>query len=248
MLRIHAREPPVPVRPPSFKVSCEIGLRSLKRGNEAEDDAGQQRNAERERESAPINPDLVNARDLNLVDFDQRADPEPCQRQSESAANHREQRAFGQQLSNDAAPSGAKRRSDRHLFLPVGRPRQQQVGDVRAGDQQNEADDSHQYPQRLANVADHEFIKRLRGQSPVAAIRAGHILLSQIGGYGVQLGLRLPDLDAGLESRDYEEVFVGQTVIVQLFAGERDRRPQINDPPELAPELKARRDMTPTTV
>ena len=213
----------------------QIGLRSLKRGNEAEDDAGQQRNAERE--SAPINPDLVNAR--NLVDFDQRADPEPCQRQSESPANHREQRAFGQQLSNDAASSGAKRRSDRHLFLPVGRPRQQQISDVRAGDQQNEADDSHQYPQRLANVADHEFIKRLRGQSPVAAIRAGHIL-PQICGYGVQLGLRLPDLDAGLESRDYEEVFVGQTVIVQLFAGERDRRPQIDDPPELAPELKAR--------
>ena len=55
VLRIQAREPPVPVRPPSQGL-VQIGLRSLKRGNEAEDDAGQQRNAERERKARQSTP------------------------------------------------------------------------------------------------------------------------------------------------------------------------------------------------
>ncbi len=67
-----------------------MDFRSLERGNQAEDDTRQRRNAEREGKHAPIDPDLVRARNLDLIDFDQRADSKPGQRQSERSANDRE--------------------------------------------------------------------------------------------------------------------------------------------------------------
>ena len=53
-----------------------------------------------------------------------------------------------------AAARRAEREADRDLLLPARRPREQQRGDVGAGDQQHEADRAEQHEQRGPHVAD----------------------------------------------------------------------------------------------
>ena len=79
--------------------------------------------------------------------------PSMPKRQPEHAAGQREQDAFGQQLPDDAAASRADGRADRDLALAARRAHEQQVGDVRARDQQDEADGAEQDPERRPDVA-----------------------------------------------------------------------------------------------
>ena len=59
------------------------------------------------------------------------------------AADEREHEALEQQLPDDPPARGAHGGADGNLPRPVGRARQQQVGDVRAGDEQHEHDGAH---------------------------------------------------------------------------------------------------------
>ena len=71
-----------------------------------------------------------------------------------------EQQALGEQLPGDAARAGAERGMDRELLLPPFRADQEQVRDVRAGDEQHDADRAEQHPQHPADVADHVLRER----------------------------------------------------------------------------------------
>ena len=68
--------------------------------------------------------------------------------QAGEAADHRQHHRLGQQLADQLPAVGADRQADRHLARPRRRPRQQQVGDVRAGDEQDQAGDRQQQQQR----------------------------------------------------------------------------------------------------
>ena len=63
--------------------------------------------------------------------------------------SRRQQDALGEQLADDPKPSGAQAQPHRHFALPGSRARQQQVGDVRARDGQDQADQRQQDVQRL---------------------------------------------------------------------------------------------------
>ena len=65
-----------------------------------------------------------------------------------------------------AHASGAERAPDRHLALPHRRAREQQVRDVRAGDEQDEADRGEQRQQRRTHVADQVVVQRDDAQRP----------------------------------------------------------------------------------
>ena len=89
-----------------------------------------------------------------------------------SAAGEREQQAFGQQLTDDAAAACAEGASHQHFLLASERARQQQVRDVGARDQQDEADGADQDRDRLAYVAHDLLAQRddAEGQAAVGGI------------------------------------------------------------------------------
>src|SRR5215475_10412333 len=64
--------------------------------------------------------------------------------QSESPATDREDQPFGKQLNNDAGGFGAERGTNGELPAPGCGARQQQVGDIGTGNQQNEPDRAEQ--------------------------------------------------------------------------------------------------------
>ena len=76
------------------------------------------------------------------------------------AAGDREQEALGHEMTNETSAAGAERAPHRHLLAPAERARQQQVGDVGAGDQQHERDGAEQDGERAPHFADHLFLQR----------------------------------------------------------------------------------------
>src|SRR5262249_19515761 len=64
----------------------------------------------------------------------------PRAEQTHEAAHDRQQYTFGKQLPHDARPPRPDGRTDRQFLPPIGRSRQQQIGEVGAGDQQHQRD------------------------------------------------------------------------------------------------------------
>ena len=61
--------------------------------------------------------------------------------------------AFGQQLSNDSRPAGADGHADADLATAGRAPGQQQVGQIGAGDEQDDRHHDHQHGQRLRKLS-----------------------------------------------------------------------------------------------
>ena len=73
--------------------------------------------------------------------------------QAEDARGSGHERAFDEHLLNQPAPAGADRQAQRHLALARRGAGQEQVGDVRAGDEEDQRRDRRQDPQRALELA-----------------------------------------------------------------------------------------------
>src|SRR5262245_66396144 len=112
--------------------------------------------------------------------------------QSCSPAQQSQERAFNQQLPDDAKAACANSHADRDLLLAICSTRQKQVGEVRAGDQQHATDHAPKREQSRPKVSDHHLTERmnphLRG-----FLEARHD--------GAQLPLRALDIYPWLKTR-----------------------------------------------
>ena len=128
---------------------------------------------------------------------------------TQRAAAQREQNAFGQKLTDDAPRTGAQRGADRNFFLAGHGARQQQIGHVGAGDQQDAGDRAEQDQQGAARVADHLLLQRDDAESQAAIGRIVlRMIVAQAGGERIHFGLGLGRGDAGLEFADDVVVLV----------------------------------------
>ena len=137
----------------------EIRARHLQRGRHAESHAGQQRDHRDEQQHGRVDADLIDARQIGRTDAHEQAEDRPGHQHAEHAAHDREQHALGQQLTNQAPAPGAERRAHRHLAAPRRGADEQQVRDVRARDQQHEADRTQEHQQSQADVLDQQVVR-----------------------------------------------------------------------------------------
>ena len=98
-----------------------------------------------------------------------------AERRAERAAGQREHDAFGHELAQQPPAAGAKRGADRVLLLPRLGAREQQVGQVGAGDEQDEAHGALQHPQRGADAADDVVLQAVELQAVVLLIGRVHL-------------------------------------------------------------------------
>src|SRR5207237_2318630 len=103
-------------------------------------DAGEDRDHQREEQHFGIERNLGGARNAFRISGQHRTQSGETKRSASGAADEREKNPFSQELPQQPPLSGAERRADRELPLPRFRPREQQVREVRAGDQQHESD------------------------------------------------------------------------------------------------------------
>ena len=92
--------------------------------------------------------------------------------QPEHGRKRADHEAFRQHVCDEAAAGGAKGRADGRLAHAVGGAREQQVRDVRAGDQQHEADRDQHGPDELRVIADPVCGERLQLEAAAEGIRA----------------------------------------------------------------------------
>ena len=130
--------------------------------HQTERQAGRHRNNHREREHREIERDLVEPRNRDAIAHqrEQAAQAQRRDAQSCDAAGGGEHQAFGQHLADQAAALGAECGAQADLALARRASRQQQVGNVDAGDEHDQRDRADQREQRRAQLADQLFPQR----------------------------------------------------------------------------------------
>ena len=128
----------------------QIDAGSLNRRGQPEHQSGEDRKRERHAQHVPVQ--LRVQREVFAAVGEQErehADAPRGEQQAEHATDRGEHHAFGQKLSNDPHPAGADAEPHSDFAPPRRRARQQQVGDVGARNQQNQARHRHQDVDRL---------------------------------------------------------------------------------------------------
>jgi hypothetical protein len=125
--------------------------------------------AEGEEEDAPVDADRepcspMRGRSAGLTG-EQRAHAHIAEDEAEDAAGDGEDDAFGEELADDAGAAGAHGGTDGEFTLAAGGPDEQEIGDVGAGDEQDEADGSEQDKERGARVGDDGVAQGLDAES-----------------------------------------------------------------------------------
>ena len=131
-----------------FDCRDEIDAARPNGGREAEQDAGDERDRDRECEHAAVQL-CVHRRRRRHDQRQESTDRPACEDDAAQRAERREQQAFGEELPQEARAGCAERHPNGNFALPRGGAREQQVADVRARDQQHEQDDAEQDAQRL---------------------------------------------------------------------------------------------------
>ena len=77
----------------------------------------------------------------------------PGEQKTAQTTDARKHEALGQQLTDQPRPTGAKRGANRKLAVTRRRPRQEEVGDVGAGNQENERHSGGEHDECGTDVA-----------------------------------------------------------------------------------------------
>ena len=143
------------------------------------------------------------------------AEEEPADR-----AQAREHEALGQHLADEPALPRAERGADRQLAIAAGGAHQQQVGDVRARDEQHQQDEDLEEVERRPEIAD-ELIADRHGVAAEAARARERLPLRQAFEHAIddRLHLRVDLLDrrARLEPRDHLAELVAAPLVGHLL-------------------------------
>ena len=168
-------------------------------GIESAEQSGGEGAREGVEEEAPVEGDLFGAREA-LAELVEELDRAAGEREAEDGADHGKEQNFAEQLRDDGAARGAEGEAERDFALAVGGTREQQRGDVDAGDEQQEGDGAVEEPEGAADVADDDGLEGLDADVEVAVgLWKLHAELALDGG---EIGERLCPGDAGLEAAD----------------------------------------------
>src|ERR1700677_1473944 len=179
------------------------------RRSEPEDGSGGDGDGDGKRQHTPADGYVIEARQAFRNKLQQEFPGAEENRETSDAAKHEEQQALGEELTNEAHSCGSQCLANRHLASSRAGASKQQIGDVGAADQQDEAHRSEQQNERLANVADKSLGQGSEVESPRALRRIiRRILLLQRCNQGIETPLRGLRRETRLKARDGLE---GQT-------------------------------------
>ncbi len=135
------------------------------------------------------------------------------QRETDDGADAGEQQAFGEELTNQAAAARAHRGAHGELGRAHGAAREQQVGDVAAGDQQHERDRAEQHVEPLTDVADEDLREVDAPMARRSALRWGCSFSSCVAS-AQHVRARGVDGDAWLQPREHRPAVVVERRLV----------------------------------
>ena len=96
----------------------------------------------------------------------QRIEPPAREKHAGCSPENRQDHAFRKKLANEPSASGAEGGANRNLAVARGGPGQEQVGQVRAGDEQDAADRAEEGVEHGLHVAHEVILHRHHENSP----------------------------------------------------------------------------------
>src|ERR1700722_13318893 len=225
-----ARAPPgtvgattfLPERRGQIEAACEP------RGSKPEDGSGSDGDDDGKRQHAPADGYVIEARQAFGNKLQQEFPGAEKNRETGDAAKYKEQQALGEVLTNEAHSCGSQCLANGDLMPSRAGASKQQIGDVDAADQQDQAHRAGKQNERLANVADKSLGKGSAGDSPGGLGRIiRRILLLPRCNQSIEVPLRGLRRETRLKARDG---LVGGTRAAHrrrgVGAGKSVRRPQ----------------------
>jgi hypothetical protein len=153
----HAAQTDAPgsLRGTTGRFQCRQGIDSPgpQRGGEPEHERGQDGDTQRECQHTHVRRRIDRQRQGTRRHRCQGRARPPGEQQSRNAAGRGEKQRLGERLPDDAHPSGTDGETHGRLAAPRFAASQHQVGDIRAGNDQNEANQPHQNHQRRRELA-----------------------------------------------------------------------------------------------
>ena len=163
------------------------------------------------------------------LERDERAHAGQAEEEPAHTAQAREHEPLGQHLADETTLPRAERGPDGQLAIAPGSTHQQEVGDVRARDEQHEQDEDLEEIERCAEIAD-ELVADRHGVAAEAARARERLPLGQAFQHAIddRLHLRVDLLDrrARLEAGDHLAELVAATLVRHLLGRERERHEQ----------------------
>ena len=187
----------------------EVGARGSDGGEQTEENAGKQRDAEGEGEHPPIDADggamLADAGNIAGAEGQQAAHADEAEHQSEDPSGDGEQNAFREQLADDARAAGSHGGANGEFTLASCSADQQKIGDIGAGDEKDEAHGSDEHEKRRSHIADNGIAERLDAECFFRG-RACWVATAELIGGNFHLGVGLGQGHSWLEAACDQEV------------------------------------------
>ena len=154
--------PPPPLAPPralSRRAARQALAAELQRRQDAERQARRQRDRERERDNGGVHPDVLQAGEIGGLHRDQRPRRDVRDRKPGDCASRTKDDRLCEELAKQPHPTGAERGANGQLRLACRCAREKEVGDVRAGHEQHEADGAEENQQRPSNIPQQHVVE-----------------------------------------------------------------------------------------
>ena len=189
-----------------FQAGNQVGFRCGDGRHDPEDEPGDEGQQDSKGKHPQIDPCIGGAGNTISDERQHRRRGDKGQTAPGKSTNRAQDKAFHQQLTDDALAARTQRRAHGNLTLPLAHARQQQVGDVGTGDQQHHRHGSQDDHERHARVADE--CCQLGHHSCRVVTRVGvGILFCEVAGNVLEFLVHLGDGDARLHPSDgVEEV------------------------------------------
>ena len=199
----------------------QVGTRRLQRRNDPEEETGHQGRCHGRREHAQVEADRGDAREAGGQPGANRLDAEIREQDAERRATQGEHHPFDEQRAHQPPPARTERRPDSHLAAADRRPRQHQVGDVGARDQQHQRHraEQHQHP---ATDASDEVLVQCDDAHAHPRAELGMLLVERHG-HPVHLLAGLLDADTALQPAHRRVVVVAAAAADFVFSGKGNR-------------------------
>src|SRR4029077_20993957 len=163
-----ARALPGTVGAPTLLPERRIQIEAARepRRSKPEDDSGGDRDDDGKRQHAPANGYFIEVRQAFGNKLQKEFPGAEENRETGDAAKYEEEQALGEELTNEARSCGSQWLANRDRMTSRARASKQQIDDVDAADQQDQAHRAGKQDERLANVADKSLGEGRQVDSP----------------------------------------------------------------------------------
>ena len=175
--------------------SQDLGRRRARRqegGRQPDEKRARRREGQDEERDAAREADLGEPGRRRRAEADEHVAQPEGEEQSQGAADQDDDRVLGDELPHQPGAAGAEGLTNGHLALARRGSRQQEAGDVGAGDRHDQRHRRHQQPQDLSRRSDQIFLERNDARRPAGSRGIGvGKLLRQRHAHGREPGLCL---------------------------------------------------------